>query len=226
MIRRFLMTASVLCLALPAFAPAFAQDEGAITVIQDDGTKVTVPIEGVDPVLPGEMDAPPQAAAPVPPAEKPLIVPEVETRFVDPIVEQPARAVHEEAPAPKSSAKKPNHPKPPRVPMQKAVKQSLPPGTEISERQATSIAMDAAPASSGFTSSRQTYQGKPVYVVTFKTDEGPYDVLVMRPAAKSSSAPMSRRMRKSRPRRGICRPTGNHITRSPLASLRLHHNYY
>jgi uncharacterized membrane protein YkoI len=60
----------------------------------------------------------------------------------------------------------------------KAVKQSLPPGTEISERQATSIAMDAAPASSGFTSSRQTYQGKPVYVVTFKTDEGPYDVLV------------------------------------------------
>ncbi|GEM_PF-2918751 len=178
MIRRFLMTASVLCLALPAFAPAFAQDEGAITVIQDDGTKVTVPIEGVDPVLPGEMDAPPQAAAPVPPAEKPLIVPEVETRFVDPIVEQPARAVHEEAPAPKSSAKKPNHPKPPRVPMQKAVKQSLPPGTEISERQATSIAMDAAPASSGFTSSRQTYQGKPVYVVTFKTDEGPYDVLV------------------------------------------------
>jgi hypothetical protein len=51
--RRFLITASVLCLALPAYA----QDEGAITVIQDDGTKVTVPIEGVDPVLPGEMDA-------------------------------------------------------------------------------------------------------------------------------------------------------------------------
>jgi hypothetical protein len=174
MMRRFLITASVLCFALPAYA----QDEGAITVIQDDGTKVTVPIEGVDPVLPGETDAPPQAAAPVPPAEKPLIVPEVETRFVDPIVEPPPRAVHEEVPAPKASGKKPNHPKPPRVPTQKAVKNSLPPGTEISERQATSIAMDAAPASSGFTSSRQIYQGKPVYVVTFKTDEGPYDVLV------------------------------------------------
>jgi uncharacterized membrane protein YkoI len=175
--RRLLITASVLCLAVPAYA----QDEGAITVIQDDGTKVTVPIGGVDPVLPGEMDAPPQQAAPVPPAEKPLIVPEVAPRsYVDPIVEQPSREA-EKAPAPeskKSKAEKSKHPKPPRVPTQRAVKQSLPPGTEISERQATSIAMDAAPASSGFTSSRQTYQGKPVYVVTFKTDEGPYDVLV------------------------------------------------
>lgn len=171
--RRFLITASVLCLALPAFAQE-------ITVIQDDGTKITVPIEGVDPVLPGEMDAPPQEAAPVPPAEKPLVVPEVETRFVDPIVEPPSRK-HEAAPAPsgkKGKAEKSKHPKPPRVPTQKAVKQSLPPGAEITERMATSIAMDAAPASSGFTSSRQTYQDKPVYVVTFKTDEGPYDVLV------------------------------------------------
>lgn len=173
--RRLLVTASVLCLAVPAYA----QDEGAITVIQDDGTKVTVPIEGVDPVLPGQMDAPPVEAAPVPPAEKPLIVPEVEARpYADPIVEQPSRN-YEAAPKSKEAkAPKANHPKPPRVPQQKAATQSLAPGEEISERVATSIAMDAAPASSGFTSSRQTYKGRPVYVVTFKTDEGPYDVLV------------------------------------------------
>lgn len=170
----------ILATALIFAAPAFAQDEGAITVIQDDGTKVTVPIEGVDPVLPGEPEAPPARAVPVPPAEKPLIVPEVEVRpYNDPIATPPREAEKAPAPEPKEAkAPKANHPKPPRVPTQRAVTQSLAPGEEISERQATSIAFDAAPASSGFTSSRQTYKGRPVYVVTFKTDEGPYDVLV------------------------------------------------
>lgn len=175
--RRFLITASVLCFALPAHAQE-------ITVIQDDGTKVTVPLEPMDTMLPGEAEeAPPVEAAPVPPADKPLHVEEVAPRpYVDRIVEQPQR-VYEDAPAPKSSGKKSKaekskHPKPPRVPTQKAVKNSLPPGTEITERVATSIAMDAAPPSAGFTSSRQSYEGRPVYVVTFRTDDGPYDVLV------------------------------------------------
>ncbi|MGB4106435.1 MAG: PepSY domain-containing protein [Alphaproteobacteria bacterium] len=176
--RGFLITVSVLCFALPAYAQE-------ITVIQDDGTKVTVPLEPIDAVLPGEIDAPPAQAAPVPPADKKLHVEEVAPRpYVDRIVEPPQR-VYEDAPAPapkkKGKAEKSKHPKPPRVPTQKAVKNSIgsmAPGTEITERMATSIAFDAAPASSGFTASRQSYEGRPVYVVTFKTDDGPYDVLV------------------------------------------------
>jgi hypothetical protein len=186
------MRRSALLFTLLSFAAgpvALAQDN-TITVIGDDGKKVTIELEDPDYVLPGE---PPPA--PQPPPSEPEPVPEQEVEsvpaveaapFVDEIVapegKRPAPAPE---PAPKETkSEKPakkeklKHPKPPPVPQQKAVQQQLEPGREISERMASSIAFDRAPPSSDFTTTRQSYEGKPVYVVTFATESGPYDVVV------------------------------------------------
>lgn len=183
-------------------APAFAADDAnTITVIQEDGKRVTVEMDNPDALLPGR-DTPPPARkqaepppVPVDPVEAvPLDVKPVEAKpYVDEIVAPEGRAEPvESAPAPapvkekkaskakKSGKKKKTPPVPPRPPVQKQIRDAE--GEvlvrEISERMAASIALETAPASTGFTSSRQSYKGLDVYVVTFKTPDGPYDVLV------------------------------------------------
>lgn len=178
--RQFLFVFGLVVAASPAFA------QNTITVIQEDGSKVTIELEDPGYVLPGEELQPQPAPAPAPiPEQKPDVVPEVATQpYVDEIVaptgeDKPALKVIKEIPKKKESKKeKQKHPTPPRPPQQKAVQQDLPPGAEITERMATSIAFDHAPPSSDFSTVRQQYQGKDVYVVTFQTENGPFDVLV------------------------------------------------
>lgn len=218
--RRFLITASVLCFALPAYA-----QEGAITVIQDDGTKVTVPIEGVDPVLPGETDAPPQAAAPVPPAEKPLIVPEVETRFVDPIVEPPPAQFMRKCLRRKRRAR--NRTIRSRHACRRKRRSKIhyrPVRKSASARPPRLRWMPHQPAAVSRLRARFTRASRFMSSPSRRT-RGLMMCWSTRQAGRLSSALMSKRMSKSRPRRGICRPTGNHMTPSPLASRRLQSNY-
>ncbi len=191
----------VLALAFSA-APAFAaEDANTITVIQEDGSKVTVDMGEPDAILPGrdaplparkQVEPPPVPVAPVEAA--PLDVKPVEAKpYVDEIVAPESRAEPADAapaPAPvkekktakakKSGKKKKAPPVPPRPPAQKEIRDAE--GEvivrEISERMAASIALETAPPSTSFTSMRQSYKGADVYVVTFKTPEGPYDVLV------------------------------------------------
>lgn len=194
----------VLVLAFGA-APAFAADDAnTITVIQEDGKRVTIEMDNPDALLPGR-DTPPPARkqaepppVPVAPVEAaPLDVKPVEAKpYVDEIVAPEGRAEPVEsvpAPAPakekkttkaskakKSGKKKKAPPVPPRPPAQKQIGDAEGEVVvrEISERMAASIALETAPASTGFVSSRQSYKGADVYVVTFKTPDGPYDVLV------------------------------------------------
>lgn len=52
------------------------------------------------------------------------------------------------------------------------------PSTTITADLAKAIALDHAPPARTMSVTRRTYEGKPVFVVTFKTESGPYDVLV------------------------------------------------
>ena len=187
----------VLALAICA-TPAFAKDDAnTITVIQEDGTRVSVEMDNPDALLPGREAPPPArekpaAPAPVAPVQtEALEVAPVEAKpYVDEIVAPTGQAEPEQAaPAPvkekqvkakKSAKKKKAAPIPPRPPLQKQIQDAE--GEmlvrEISERMAASIALETAPPSTSFTSSRQSYKGADVYVVTFKTPDGPYDVLV------------------------------------------------
>jgi hypothetical protein len=203
LIKNSLGLAAVLLLcAVPALA-AKEGDPNTITVIQDDGKKVTIELEDPEVILPGTeppLDMPAKSSEeemietvkpPPPPEPKPEpapLEPKVKVKpFIDEIVAPQAKS---KEPAPvketpkkketktKEKAKKAKHPAPPRPPRQKEVQQNIAPGAEISERMANSIAFDAAPPSTGFTTARQAYKGKDVYVVTFKTEDGPYDVLV------------------------------------------------
>ncbi len=178
-------------------APAPRSDAAAntITVIQDDGTAVTIEMGPAESVLPGAAEEPPAAPAPfdLPPARANSAPPEIEpSPYVDEIVapggkrdagqdaggKSQSAAGQKAAKAKKSKKEKSRHPKPPLAPQKKSVLKDIPPGAEITEAMAANIAMDHAPASRGYTVARQTYKGRAVYTVTFKSEEGPYDVLV------------------------------------------------
>lgn len=87
------------------------------------------------------------------------------------------------------------------APVPEAPKQAAPviaPGTVITEELAASIALDRAPPSSSYKVAKRTFQGKDVFLVTFKTETGPFDVLVDsttgevildKPVIKSQGAP-------------------------------------
>lgn len=53
-----------------------------------------------------------------------------------------------------------------------------PNGAPVSEEEAIAIALPHAPPSKGYDLTYNIYQGARVYVITFKTEEGPYDVIV------------------------------------------------
>lgn len=177
----FLIFSAVLFAAVPTWGAS----ENSITVIQEDGTKVTIELDPVEPVLPGPQPLEQPAPVEARPAPVKDIIPAPKP-YVDEIVAPPVReeAAPEEKPATKSKEKKQAKTKEAakkKKPVNKeagAYEYSIPPGTVINESLAASIAMDSAPPSSGYTVSRKSYQGADAFVVTFKTEDGPYDVLV------------------------------------------------
>jgi outer membrane biosynthesis protein TonB len=149
-------------------------------------------------------EKPVPAAPPPKPVPEAIVKP---GRYVDPIIAPanepqaqpaPAPVAKKEAPVKKPKADKPAEKKkadkktdkkskgkkskksspPPKTTTQEEVTRNIPPGQALTQREAELIAMDSAPPSSGFTTVMQSYKGKDAYVVTFKTDDGPYDVLI------------------------------------------------
>ncbi len=137
-----------------------AQGSHTITVIGDDGKAVVIDM-GPETAAPEAPPEPEVIAAPPPVVEKAPPAPEPKK----------AKAVPKKKP-PKKTEKKPP------APLKKAEPRVIPPGTEITEDMALSIAIDVAPPSGGYAVSRAVYEGKPVFAATFKTEEGLHDVLI------------------------------------------------
>jgi hypothetical protein len=174
---RFISFVIVLAFCATPVMAAGKSNANSITVIQEDGTAVTVNLDDPDVILPGS-DAPKAEAVPVPEVQPEVL--KEEPRAAAPPKEKKKEAAKspEKKSVKKKSKKKKTPPVPPRPPVQKDSSSAAAPGVEITGRAATLIALDAAPPSSGFTSMRQSYKGRDVYVVTFKTSDGPYDVLI------------------------------------------------
>lgn len=185
-------------------APALAQ----ITVINEDGSQTTFapgqetatkPAPAPEPEVQKSQEPEPE---PLPIAKEtqpePMPKPEPAPKTENSKPEPPK----EPAPKPKAAEKQPVETEPvhildtveweaPPVPPRKPVfevaapapaKPIIPPHPRdikvISQNTAIGIALDKAPPSKDFKVFAQEYKGKPVYSVMFRTEDGPYEVLV------------------------------------------------
>jgi hypothetical protein len=185
---RFLFFSSAIVLALSF--PAFAQDSGGvITVIGDDGKATTIEIPAIapppepePPPPPGAMPAPPEMtsmpeAAPVPPEEE---IP-VPAKKAKPVVAKALPALPVPPPLPSKRGGKPTAGE-----LQDVLYQSPayadpvpPPGGALTKEQAIAIAMDTVPPTRGVSAVPRQYQGRQIYAVTFRLENGGMmDVLV------------------------------------------------
>lgn len=171
-LRRFLFPVlSALCLALAA--PAGAQDN-AIRVVNPDGSVSVLE-------LGAPASAPPsKAAKAAPPTVK----------------ETPAAPVMATTPVPRGKPAAPSKQpaklavKPPRKPAPVLESAAAAPngdedeapayvaGQPVDADRALRLALDVAPPSRGYEVIRRTYQDRPVFQVTFRTEDGLHDVLV------------------------------------------------
>jgi outer membrane biosynthesis protein TonB len=168
--RKFTLTASICVLACAN--GALAQDN-QIRVVQPDGSVQVIEI----PVAP--------AAAPVPEAS-----PQASHVMPSEPVELPtAEKIQEEEPKPEPAPKKKAEPKPPpeptraeshgRIPAPETPPAlALPQSSEITRDMAVQLALPYAPPAMSLTVLPRDYNGRKVYVVTFRTETGPHDVLV------------------------------------------------
>lgn len=176
----------ILCFALMLIfvSHARAGDENVIKIVQPDGSVVVVKLPDPEPQPAPEREAVPQ----------PQSAPKEEARVPQ---EQPSeRAVPEAAPVPASKPERkaetlPPPAKPRPVPtraesegrIQNPEPAPLPvlpptPGRIITKEIATQIALENAPPARSMMVVKRTFNGRLVWVVTFRTDAGTRDVLV------------------------------------------------
>ncbi len=176
-------------------APVFAQGgESAIKVIQEDGSVEVLEIPST-PVRTPLPQSPLRVLVPeeVPPTPPPQIEKEAILKVPDPEPLPEAEPKQEAAVEP---AKAPLPTKRPAVSKKKTVKPAgkimpeklarpsaprtleIPPGTVIDRDLALRIALEHAPPASGFDVTLRTYNDRPVYQAVFKTENGPYIILV------------------------------------------------
>ena len=182
-------------------APALAQ----ITVINEDGSQTTFSPGQETATKPAPTPEPEVQKEPEPAPEPTIeeIVPETENE-PEPVPEPKSEPLQEPAPKPKAAESPPVEtqaepvhildtveweapPVPPRKPVFKVAepapaKPIIPPHPRdikvISQNTAIGIALDKAPPSKDFKVFAQEYKGKPAYSVMFRTEDGPYEVLV------------------------------------------------
>ncbi len=168
------MFAAILVLSAPALAQNWSDNK--IRVIQDDGTVQEVEI----PLRKKEAEKEEQESA------KPYIV------RAEPDVEPEAEKVAKAHPAPPRVLPEPvpDVPMPSRKPY--AESQSGEPveeGTVITKKIATAIALEIAPPSRSLIVQNRVMNERPVYAVIFKTEDGPYEILVDGLSGKVLAAP-------------------------------------
>jgi uncharacterized membrane protein YkoI len=181
--KRFLLLVS---LSLVPLVPAQAQDN-VIRVIRPDGSEAVMELPPADSYAIEKRKAvEPEKPAPV----QVIKAPEQEGAApVTPPVDVPAR------PAPKTvSIQKPVKAAPPPKPAVKSAPippketgmakvvtpqpEAVPQDVIVTEKLAKRIALKIAPPAKDMTVLYRTYEGKNVYLVRFKTEEGLFDVLV------------------------------------------------
>jgi hypothetical protein len=168
--------------------PAFAQDStSTITVIGDDGKVMTLDItpssELEPPRPPGATPAPPEMtslpeAGPVASEATPVPVPVQKEK---PVVAKAPPPLPVPPPLPSKRGGKPTTGE-----LQDALYQSpayadpvAPPGGALNKEQAIAIAMDIVPPTRGVSAVPRSYEGRPIYAVTFRLESGGMmDVLV------------------------------------------------
>lgn len=175
----FLSILGAFCLLAPSFAQA-QQDK--IIILHKDGTseEFKVPSGGA-PVNPAPVPAPApkshkwvEPAPAVQRAEPPPRAPQKPSvgtsAAAKPVV--PARRSEKALPIPQRKpdveSRKPYQP----------YKWALPKGHAITSDAALRLALEVAPPARSFEVSRRVYQDRPVFQVTFKTENGLHDVLV------------------------------------------------
>ena len=185
--------------------PVLAQEGGgAIRVIQPDGTvqEVELPGWGAPKTPEPQAASPVQDTATLPPArEEGASRKSTLDEAIEKAVEQADDVKPEEPkaakPEKKSAAKdkkkknkkkkkksaKPDGPVPAQPEkvgrnLDKPEPRTFPPGTEITPELAKSIALDYAPPARSVEVLPRTYEGKPVYIVRFRTETGLEDVII------------------------------------------------
>lgn len=153
--------------------PVLAQEGGdAIIIINKDGTVTEFSIPGME--------------TPVPEDDRQETSSEDSPPTVDTASERPAPpkpSVKKEAPSPKRTPPKPPSVKGPtkEESIGRVVKPAPAPvqeGAKIDKDAALRIALEIAPPARRFLVSRRTYQDRPVFQVTFFTENGPHDILI------------------------------------------------
>lgn len=166
--RIFAVTA---CLLVLLGSAAAAQNGGdVIRIKKDDGSVEVFQIPAApaapEPAAPFEVKAPAVAEPSAP------VKPVVKKDAVKKTVKKPVRKERiKEKPVKKPESKILKE-------AQRPIPRPLPPNAVITPELAKSIALDHAPPARSMEVAQRVYQGKPVFVVTFKTETGLFDVLV------------------------------------------------
>jgi len=183
------LIAGVVGICLMASGPALAQDENKIIVIQKDGSRSELVIkeEGKPEVRIPETPEPARAEKPAIPQATYSPREESEADRAD--NPQPLKKKADPEPV-KRAVKAPKAPPKPKTPPSAPVEQAsigktyidrIPEPTEntpITPEIAKRMAIEIAPPSRSVEVYRRTYQDRPVYQVTFKTDRGFHDILI------------------------------------------------
>jgi hypothetical protein len=200
-------TALILLVTVSIFPFCALAQDNLIRIIHDDGRVDEIEMPGNKKHVPPEM---PADTATLPPASKDSPVAEdiaPVQAAPDPVERAIEKAVREtdKAPAPKVAAKPakkkqqeakketpaesapegaisqyPASPEAIGRPMLEPEPRQIPPGTEITKEMALSIALDFAPPARSVTVLPRTHNGTPVFVVSFRTDDGIEDFLIDR----------------------------------------------
>ncbi len=183
------LCSALFLLVIPS--PSLAQG-GAITIKKDDGTVEVFEIPDAPPapvqapyeIRPSVMSAPAAVEKPVVPVKPDMAVEKPAKPAVKKAVKETAKNKVKPKPKAKSKIKKPDVVSPPKKQV-KILKEpimpeprSLPPGTVVTADLAKSIALEYAPPARSMDAVERLYEGRKVFVVTFATETGPYDVLV------------------------------------------------
>lgn len=186
------------CLAVLCAAPAWAASDNAIRVVNPDGSVTVFEMpqakakEPPPAPAPRKADNPPSpktkpprgdvAIAP-PPAAKPKEILENKNPEPAPVARESMGRVIATEPAKATSKNKKVKAK--KGKKEKAVEDVIAAPAEpsrprgpLTADEALRIALDVAPPARGYEIFRRDYNGRPAYMVTFKTENGPHDVLI------------------------------------------------
>ena len=172
---RFLASVSVLVLCVAAFG-AHAEDN-VIKVINDDGSVSVINIgpNGGAPVTLEPTEAPKEKSVKIAAPEREEAVKEDAPAKAEKKSGQKEKAPKKEAKAKPVKEVKPVPPKP----VSNPYKPALPPGAELTREEAMAVAIEnTSMIARGLDAFPRTLDGRKVWVVVFKTDQGERDILV------------------------------------------------